>query len=72
MYQRILPELKVDVDSELKRYKEYAEKIRPYVTETVYFLNECIRDGKKILIEGANAAMLDIDFGTTFDLRIGR
>ncbi|KAJ8932682.1 hypothetical protein NQ318_020331 [Aromia moschata] len=62
-YQRMFPMLKVEVDSELKRYKEYAEKIRPYVYDTVSYLDKAVRTGKKILVEGANAAMLDIDFG---------
>ncbi|KAK9693584.1 Adenylosuccinate synthetase [Popillia japonica] len=64
MYQRMYPSLSVDVEAELKRYEEYAEKIRPLVIETVYFLYKSVREGKKILVEGANAAMLDIDFGT--------
>ncbi|KAI4467552.1 adenylosuccinate synthetase [Holotrichia oblita] len=64
MYQRMYPSLTVDVEAELKRYEEYAEKIRPLVIETVYFLYKSVREGKKILVEGANAAMLDIDFGT--------
>ncbi|GJQ76411.1 hypothetical protein Trydic_g2127 [Trypoxylus dichotomus] len=64
MYQRMYPSLSVDIEAELERYEQYAEKIRPLVTETVYFLYKSIREGKKILVEGANAAMLDIDFGT--------
>lgn len=63
MYQRMFPDLIVDVDAELERYQKYAEKVRPYVKETVYYLDKCIKEGKKILVEGANAAMLDIDFG---------
>nr|CAH7746240.1 unnamed protein product [Callosobruchus chinensis] len=64
MYQRMFPSLKVDIDAELKRYKEFAEKIRPLVFDTVCFLDKTLRSGKKVLVEGANAAMLDIDFGT--------
>ncbi|KAJ8974443.1 hypothetical protein NQ317_000220 [Molorchus minor] len=64
MYQRMFPTLRVDVEFELKRYEEYAEKIRPYVYDTVSYLDKAIRSGKKILVEGANAALLDIDFGT--------
>ncbi|KAJ8952727.1 hypothetical protein NQ314_007478 [Rhamnusium bicolor] len=60
----MFPMLKVDVEAELKRYKYYAEKIKPYVFDTVSYLDKAIRSGKKILVEGANAAMLDIDFGT--------
>nr|CAH7746243.1 unnamed protein product [Callosobruchus chinensis] len=63
-YQRMFPSLKVDIDAELKRYKEFAEKIRPLVFDTVCFLDKTLRSGKKVLVEGANAAMLDIDFGT--------
>ncbi|KAM7359577.1 adenylosuccinate synthetase [Cochliomyia hominivorax] len=61
---RLFPSIKVDVDSELLRYKEYAEKLRPYVKDTICFLHTALRQGKTILVEGANAAMLDIDFGT--------
>lgn len=64
MYQRMFPVLKVDVESELIKYKDYAEKVRPYVYDTVSYLDKAIRSGKKILVEGANAGMLDIDFGT--------
>lgn len=63
MYNRMFPSLKVEVDPELKRYKEYAEKIRPLVRDTVSYLDKNIRSGKQVLVEGANAAMLDIDFG---------
>lgn len=66
MYQRMFPSLKVDFDSELLRYKEYAERIRPLVRDTVSYLDKSIRTGKKVLVEGANAAMLDIDFGKLF------
>ncbi|XP_013101206.2 adenylosuccinate synthetase [Stomoxys calcitrans] len=61
---RLFPSINVDVEAELKRYKEYAEKIRPYVKDTICFLHTALRQGKTILVEGANAAMLDIDFGT--------
>lgn len=63
MYQRMFPNLVIDVEAELKRYQKYAEEIRPLVTETVYFLDKSLKEGKKVLVEGANAAMLDIDFG---------
>jgi len=64
VHQRTFPGLTVDVEKELERYKDYAEKIRPLVTDTVDFLKRELRNGRKILVEGANAAMLDIDFGT--------
>ncbi|KAI4814674.1 adenylosuccinate synthase, like [Pseudochaenichthys georgianus] len=59
------PNLNVDVDSELQQLKEYAERLRPMVTDGVYFMHKALNGPtKKILVEGANAALLDIDFGT--------
>ncbi|KAF9432477.1 phosphoribosylaminoimidazole carboxylase ade2 [Entomortierella beljakovae] len=53
-----------DVEAELVRYKELAEKIRPYVIDSVYYINKAIKSNKRVLVEGANALMLDLDFGT--------
>ena len=39
-------------------------QVLPYVGDTVSMINDCYDGGKKILIEGANATMLDLDFGT--------
>ena len=53
-----------DVEEELKRYRAYVEEIRPCVRDTVPFMYNSLKSGKQILVEGANACMLDIDFGT--------
>lgn len=65
-YQRLLPDLNVDVEAELEKYKGYAEEVRPFVIETISYLNDAIKADKSVLVEGANAAMLDIDFGNIF------
>lgn len=59
----MFPSLQVDKEEELERYKAYAEKLKPLVVETIYFIHNEMKKGKRILVEGANAAMLDIDFG---------
>ncbi|MEO8073596.1 MAG: adenylosuccinate synthase [Acidobacteriota bacterium] len=41
-----------------------AERLRPYVTETSHFLSEAGKQNKKILLEGAQATLLDVDHGT--------
>ncbi|HEX8197275.1 MAG TPA: adenylosuccinate synthase [Pyrinomonadaceae bacterium] len=41
-----------------------AERLRPFVTDTTTFLNREIKSGKRILLEGAQATLLDIDHGT--------
>lgn len=62
-YKRMFSSLDVDIKAELERYKEYAKEIRPLVRDTVTYLHDQIKAGRKVLVEGANAAMLDIDFG---------
>lgn len=59
----MFPNLEVDTEVELKKYEYYANELRPLVVETVGYLHSALKDGKRILVEGANAAMLDIDFG---------
>ncbi|CAB4015647.1 adenylosuccinate synthetase isozyme 1, partial [Paramuricea clavata] len=63
-YERAYPGLKINVEEELQKYKKCAEKIRPYVCDTVSFMHDALENKKRILVEGANAMMLDIDFGT--------
>lgn len=59
----MFPSLEVDTEEELKKYEYYANELRPLVVETVGYLHSALKEGKRILVEGANAAMLDIDFG---------
>jgi len=63
-YMAAFPGLKVDKPAEIERYRQLAERVRPLVVESVSFLHNRLNEGKKVLVEGANAAMLDIDFGT--------
>jgi adenylosuccinate synthase len=45
-------------------YLACAERIRPYVVDTSVVLNDAIDQGKRVLFEGAQGVMLDIDQGT--------
>merc|ERR1719288_312287 len=63
-YMASFPGLKVDKAAEIERYRQLAERVRPLVVESVSYLHTRLAEGKRILVEGANAAMLDIDFGT--------
>ena len=47
-----------------EEYCAYAEKIAPFVGDTVDLMARAINDNKKILFEGAQGALLDVDFGT--------
>jgi adenylosuccinate synthase len=48
----------------LERTRMLAERLRPMVRDTASMLNEMIRAGKRVLLEGAQGTMLDIDHGT--------
>ena len=48
----------------LEEYTEYAEKLRPYVTDTITFVQEADARGEMILLEGAQGSLLDLDTGT--------
>ena len=54
----------LDVEQAVADYRQMAETLRPYITDTVLFVNQADRAGKRILLEGAQGTMLDIDFGT--------
>ena len=45
-------------------YQAYAERLRPYVADTTAYLLDAVEAGKRILFEGAQGALLDIDHGT--------
>jgi adenylosuccinate synthase len=54
-----------DADADARRYlSDYAPRLRALVADTVDYVNEAYDAGKRLLIEGANATMLDVDFGT--------
>ncbi|GBG56812.1 adenylosuccinate synthetase [Sporomusaceae bacterium FL31] len=53
-----------DFEAVKAEYLGYAEKLRPYVTDTSAVLHEAIGEGQKVLFEGAQATLLDLDHGT--------
>lgn len=54
----------LDVEETLTQYLAYAEEIRRYVRDTSVVLNDAIDADQKVLFEGAQGVMLDIDQGT--------
>jgi adenylosuccinate synthase len=54
----------VEVESILVEYLGYAEQLRKYVADTSVVLNDVIDAGRKVLFEGAQGVMLDLDNGT--------
>jgi adenylosuccinate synthase len=54
----------LEIDEILKEYLEYAEILRPYVTDTSLLLNQALERGENILLEGSQGTLLDVDHGT--------
>ncbi|KKO99980.1 adenylosuccinate synthetase [Trichoderma harzianum] len=56
--------LKYDVEEEINRFKTYRPKLRKYTVDAIAFMKEAQEKNTKILCEGANALMLDLDWGS--------
>ncbi|KAL3916073.1 MAG: hypothetical protein SGPRY_006972 [Prymnesium sp.] len=54
----------IDMEKEIAYFSSVRDRVMPLITDTVSYVNDMHDAGAKILIEGANATMLDIDFGT--------
>jgi len=65
-YKRIFPNLTpVDISAEVAKYtQDYYGRIKPLILDSIHYLYHALQTGKRIMVEGANATMLDVDFGT--------
>eukprot|EP00055_Hartaetosiga_balthica_P006781 m.22094 g.22094 ORF g.22094 m.22094 type:complete len:449 (-) comp5422_c0_seq1:1122-2468(-) len=63
-YNRLFPSLEANAEDDIEPHKQLVEKIRPLVCDTFVVMQDALAANKSILIEGANATMLDLDFGT--------
>ncbi len=53
-----------DYDQILEEYLMFGEILKEYIKDTTLFLSESLKNGKKLLFEGAQGTLLDIDYGT--------
>ncbi len=54
----------LDAAAIFQDYHAYAEKLKPYIADTTAYLLDAVEDNKRLLFEGAQGALLDIDHGT--------
>ena len=54
----------IDADVVAREYVGYGERLRRYVADTVIVLNRALDEGRSVLLEGAQATLLDVDHGT--------
>jgi adenylosuccinate synthase len=62
--EKIYHRSRLDAEAITGQYLSYDEKMDEYITDVSIYLDQAIQDRKKILIEGAQGTLLDIDFGT--------
>jgi adenylosuccinate synthase len=60
----VLGEKGLELEPLYQEYMKYGERLRKYVTNTSLFLAQAIKKGEKILFEGAQGSLLDVDHGT--------
>ncbi|HEX8283278.1 MAG TPA: adenylosuccinate synthase [Pyrinomonadaceae bacterium] len=51
-------------DEVFKEIAPLAERMQAFVTDTTHFINRAVREGQSVLVEGAQATLLDVDHGT--------
>ncbi|MFD1170563.1 adenylosuccinate synthase [Oceanobacillus caeni] len=64
LFEKIYEVKPMKVEDILDEYYEYGQKMAPYVCDTSVVLNNALNKGRRVLFEGAQGVMLDIDQGT--------
>lgn len=54
----------VNAEEIINKYMEYANRLKPYITDTTKVVYDMLKAGKKVLFEGAQSSLLDLDYGT--------
>jgi adenylosuccinate synthase len=54
----------ITVDEVLDEYLGYAQILKPYVVDTALLLDQALKSGKIVLLEGSQGTLLDVDHGT--------
>jgi adenylosuccinate synthase len=62
--ERVYGAAPLELEELAGRYESYAQRLRPYITDTSLLVDRALRDGKAVLLEGAHATLLDLDHGT--------
>lgn len=64
LFEKMYESAPVAFDTIFDEYYAYGQKIKDYVTDTSVILNKALDKGRRVLFEGAQGVMLDIDQGT--------
>lgn len=64
LFEKVYETDRIEVEDILEEYYEYGQQLKKYVADTSVVLNDALDDGRRVLFEGAQGVMLDIDQGT--------
>jgi adenylosuccinate synthase len=64
LLERMHDEEPLGVEELADRMEDYATRLRPYVADTSLLVDRALKDGKRVLLEGAQGTLLDLDHGT--------
>jgi adenylosuccinate synthase len=64
LFEKMYESNALNIDDIFEEYYEFGQQIKKYVCDTSVVLNDAIDGGKRVLFEGAQGVMLDIDQGT--------
>jgi adenylosuccinate synthase len=62
--QRVYGVESIELEELAERSEGYAQRLRPYLADTSLLVDRALRDGRRVLFEGAHGTLLDIDHGT--------
>jgi adenylosuccinate synthase len=61
---KVYGEAPIGLEELASRYEGYAQRLRPYLADTSLLVDQALRGGRRVLLEGAHGTLLDIDHGT--------
>ena len=64
LLDRVYDSKAFDPDNMVLEITKYAEKIKPFIGDASYYINTALENGEKLLFEGAQGTLLDLDHGT--------
>jgi adenylosuccinate synthase len=62
--ERVYGSEPLELEELAARYEGFAQRLRPYVVDTSLLVDRALRDGRFVLLEGAQGTLLDLDHGT--------
>src|SRR5881275_1794708 len=62
--ERVYGEEPVELEGLVERHEEYAERLRSMIADTSLLVDRALKDGKRVLFDGAHGTLLDLDHGT--------